>query len=621
MRRERDPHADPRPVDARRTSSRPTSVDAAMAELLEGRVSDVQAAAFIVALRTKGETEARARRARARDAPLRARRSTVADGAIDTCGTGGDRSGTVNVSTMAALDRGGRGRAGREARQPRRVVAVRARPTCSRSSVSRSSSGPTASRSASRRPASASASRRATTRRCASSGPRAGDRRADHVQLPRSAREPGARAAARRSACRDADDGDAHARRAARARHRTRDGVLRRRRPRRAHHDDHEHRARAHRRRCCTSTRSTRSTSASRAPSPSSWWAATRRRTRRCIRDVLAGEKGRAATSRCSTPRPRWWSPGSPTISAPVSKSAERVARQRRGRTRARRARARELRGARPRSGGLSGARLAVSRMRDEASARQRRRHPAFPCSGCGRTLKVPEQAREMAAVRGRRRRTAPAPGSAAAPAPAAVRRLPRAAHRRRCSPPVPPPRRPSPRPRPRSPPLGPPQGIPALDYAATPRVAVEPAAKPPSLVPPVWVRFLLWIVAVPLAFLVVFGLAKRVRGAHDATRSPTSRSPKAGVASGRSSRLLPFVALVDRAVRDRRRLRHRAPARAQKRRQAVAARPRPPRPPARSAVADASCSPRSREGATRRRRSRRDSARCAPAGASGSRA
>ena len=100
------------------------AIDAALGELFEGRVSDVQAAAFIVALRTKGETEdelaALVRTMHRYGTPVE-----VPDGAIDTCGTGGDRSGTVNVSTMAALDRGGRRRAGREARQPRRVVAGR----------------------------------------------------------------------------------------------------------------------------------------------------------------------------------------------------------------------------------------------------------------------------------------------------------------------------------------------------------------------------------------------------------------------------------------------------------------------------------------------------------------
>ena len=83
-------------------------IDAALNEILEGRVSDVQAAGFIVALRTKGETaEELAALVRAMQ-----RFSTpveVADGAIDTCGTGGDRSGTVNVSTMAALIAAGAG--------------------------------------------------------------------------------------------------------------------------------------------------------------------------------------------------------------------------------------------------------------------------------------------------------------------------------------------------------------------------------------------------------------------------------------------------------------------------------------------------------------------------------
>ena len=83
-------------------------IDAATAEIFEGRVSEVQAAGFIVGLRTKGETadelaalvRAMLRFGTAVDVP---------DGAIDTCGTGGDRSGTVNVSTMAALIAAGAG--------------------------------------------------------------------------------------------------------------------------------------------------------------------------------------------------------------------------------------------------------------------------------------------------------------------------------------------------------------------------------------------------------------------------------------------------------------------------------------------------------------------------------
>jgi anthranilate phosphoribosyltransferase len=86
----------------------PDAVDAAVGEIFEGRVSDMQAAAFIVALRTKGETESELA-ALVRAMHRFATHVDVADGAIDTCGTGGDRSGTVNVSTMAALIAAGAG--------------------------------------------------------------------------------------------------------------------------------------------------------------------------------------------------------------------------------------------------------------------------------------------------------------------------------------------------------------------------------------------------------------------------------------------------------------------------------------------------------------------------------
>jgi anthranilate phosphoribosyltransferase len=84
------------------------AVDAAMGELFEGRVSDMQAAAFIVALRTKGESE-RELAALVRAMRRYGTRVEVPEGAIDTCGTGGDRSGTINVSTMAALVAAGAG--------------------------------------------------------------------------------------------------------------------------------------------------------------------------------------------------------------------------------------------------------------------------------------------------------------------------------------------------------------------------------------------------------------------------------------------------------------------------------------------------------------------------------
>ncbi len=83
-------------------------IAAALGEILEGRVTDVQAAGFIVALRAKGETEAELV-AFVQTMQRYAAHVDVADGAIDTCGTGGDRAGTVNVSTMAALIAAGAG--------------------------------------------------------------------------------------------------------------------------------------------------------------------------------------------------------------------------------------------------------------------------------------------------------------------------------------------------------------------------------------------------------------------------------------------------------------------------------------------------------------------------------
>jgi hypothetical protein len=137
----------------------------------------------------------------------------------------------------------------------------------------------------------------------------------------------------------------------------------------------------------------------------------------------------------------------------------------------------------------------------------------AFPCEGCGRQLKVPAAA--MAAV-----------PSGVVPAATARPPAPEAA-----------PRRPAP---------------------AEPATSVLPVAEPPppmpravepdapakrDPVPPVWIRFLLWIVAIPLAFAVVFGFARA------AGMLTTNQISDVALAEGLGrfwpiARLIPFVAL-----------------------------------------------------------------------------
>jgi anthranilate phosphoribosyltransferase len=74
----------------------------AMGEVMAGDATPAQVAGFAVALRAKGETPeevaglVEVMLAEAAPAQVRGR-------VVDTCGTGGDRAGTVNLSTMAAL--------------------------------------------------------------------------------------------------------------------------------------------------------------------------------------------------------------------------------------------------------------------------------------------------------------------------------------------------------------------------------------------------------------------------------------------------------------------------------------------------------------------------------------
>ncbi|MGH9057431.1 MAG: anthranilate phosphoribosyltransferase [Acidimicrobiales bacterium] len=79
---------------------------AALAEVLDGNASPAQIAAFIFGLRCKGETVEEmvglvASMLRASERVVV--RPSLAGKMVDTCGTGGDRSGTINVSTIAAL--------------------------------------------------------------------------------------------------------------------------------------------------------------------------------------------------------------------------------------------------------------------------------------------------------------------------------------------------------------------------------------------------------------------------------------------------------------------------------------------------------------------------------------
>jgi len=76
----------------------------AMEEIMEGQASDAQIAGFLTALRMKGETAQElvgfARVMREKAEPLW---NGEIPSVLDTCGTGGDRSGTFNISTAAAF--------------------------------------------------------------------------------------------------------------------------------------------------------------------------------------------------------------------------------------------------------------------------------------------------------------------------------------------------------------------------------------------------------------------------------------------------------------------------------------------------------------------------------------
>lgn len=91
-----------------------------MSEILAGNASDAQIAALLVALHMKGETVEEivgfAEAIRAAATPITISKNsaldvsgTERDALVDTCGTGGDASGTFNISTASALTVAGTG--------------------------------------------------------------------------------------------------------------------------------------------------------------------------------------------------------------------------------------------------------------------------------------------------------------------------------------------------------------------------------------------------------------------------------------------------------------------------------------------------------------------------------
>ncbi|MEO5356755.1 MAG: anthranilate phosphoribosyltransferase [Nitrospirae bacterium YQR-1] len=73
-----------------------------MTEIMEGRATDAQIAAFLTVLKVKGETveEITAAVTVMREKAIKI---TAPEGVVDTCGTGGDLSHTFNISTTAAV--------------------------------------------------------------------------------------------------------------------------------------------------------------------------------------------------------------------------------------------------------------------------------------------------------------------------------------------------------------------------------------------------------------------------------------------------------------------------------------------------------------------------------------
>jgi anthranilate phosphoribosyltransferase len=78
-------------------------IGGAVAELMAGHGGDAEAAALLMGLRMKGETASELAAAASVLRRHMVRLDTGRDDVLDTCGTGGDGTGTFNISTAAAL--------------------------------------------------------------------------------------------------------------------------------------------------------------------------------------------------------------------------------------------------------------------------------------------------------------------------------------------------------------------------------------------------------------------------------------------------------------------------------------------------------------------------------------
>jgi len=85
----------------------------AVGAIMEGQATGAQIGAFLTALRLKGESEEEiagaAMALRDRCVRLPGLDNDLGNDLIDTCGTGGDGAGTINVSTLAAITAAGAG--------------------------------------------------------------------------------------------------------------------------------------------------------------------------------------------------------------------------------------------------------------------------------------------------------------------------------------------------------------------------------------------------------------------------------------------------------------------------------------------------------------------------------